>query len=275
MKKILLATAMIAASTGYAAAEVTLSGDARMGIVSDGSDMMFSSRARVKFTLSGESDGGVAFGASFRANNAADAANGQAGSVYVSGAFGKLEMGSNDSAVQAAVGQVSGVGFTGLGDMNEVSHIGSEGPSNILYTYSAGAVAVMVGAGQIDSDDFSVAAKYSTDAYNVALGWATDGSGFLDADEIALAVGGTFGAAAVKAVFTDRSDTGSEYAVSATGTFGAAAVTVFYRDSETRDSAYGLGGCYDMGGGLSVVGGIAQKDDGSDAVADLGLTMSF
>ena len=62
MKKILLATAMIAASAGFAAAEVTLSGDARMGIVSDGGDLAFSSRARVKFTLSGESDGGVAFG---------------------------------------------------------------------------------------------------------------------------------------------------------------------------------------------------------------------
>ncbi|MBC7677185.1 MAG: hypothetical protein H7173_14205, partial [Rhodoferax sp.] len=35
MKKILLATTLLAATTGFAAAEVTLSGDARMGILSN------------------------------------------------------------------------------------------------------------------------------------------------------------------------------------------------------------------------------------------------
>lgn len=80
MKKILVATTILSASAGLAAADVTLSGSARMGIVSgfsdnnaangDESDVVFNSRARVAFTLSGESDSGLSFGASFRADNA-------------------------------------------------------------------------------------------------------------------------------------------------------------------------------------------------------------
>uniref|UniRef100_UPI00286BBEF7 porin n=1 Tax=Tabrizicola sp. TaxID=2005166 RepID=UPI00286BBEF7 len=61
MKRILLATTLLAASSGFAAAEITLSGDARMGIIDDfgTGDTAFTSRARVKFTMSGETDGGL------------------------------------------------------------------------------------------------------------------------------------------------------------------------------------------------------------------------
>ena len=62
MKKILLATSILAATTGYAAAEVAVSGTGRMGIVYDGNDVQFSSRARVIFDLSAESDNGLSFG---------------------------------------------------------------------------------------------------------------------------------------------------------------------------------------------------------------------
>ncbi|MEY4697508.1 MAG: hypothetical protein RIT14_1936, partial [Pseudomonadota bacterium] len=57
MKKILLATTILVGTAGFAAAEVALSGDARMGIVNNGTDTTFSSRARVSFTMSGETDG--------------------------------------------------------------------------------------------------------------------------------------------------------------------------------------------------------------------------
>ena len=77
MKKLLLATTALTLSAGVAAADpVSLSGDARMGLVYDGDDVKMTSRARVAFTLSGETDGGLAFGAGFRADNAATAAGG-------------------------------------------------------------------------------------------------------------------------------------------------------------------------------------------------------
>ena len=147
MKKVLLATTLLVAGASVAAAEVTLSGDARMGIIGGGIDnpataqkedaTAFTSRARVAFTLSGESDSGLSFGASFRADNAGAAAGGTAGSVFISGAFGKLSMGDVDGAAQKATGHVAGVGLTGLGDLNESTFLGAGG-LNVLTQAFAG-----------------------------------------------------------------------------------------------------------------------------------------
>jgi outer membrane protein OmpU len=145
MKKLLLATSILAGTAGLAAAEVTLSGDARMGFLdgfvypknTDGEvdptgtagddDVGFTSRARVTFTFSGESDGGLSFGASFRADNSSNAANGTAGSVFLSGAFGKISMGDVDGAAVAAVGHVDAVGLTDLSDLHESAFLGNGG----------------------------------------------------------------------------------------------------------------------------------------------------
>jgi outer membrane protein OmpU len=134
MKKLLLATSILAGTAGIAAAEITLSGDARMGFLDEfvysdvaTDDIGFTSRARVGFTFSGETDGGLSFGASFRADNSNGAAGGTAGSVFLSGAFGKVSMGDVDGAALAAVGHVDGVGLTGLGDRNESGFIGNGG----------------------------------------------------------------------------------------------------------------------------------------------------
>ena len=273
MKKVLLATSILAASAGFAAAEVAVSGDARMGLVYDGADTYFSSRVRVAFTLSGETDGGLSFGASVRADNAVDA-NGDmssdAGSVYISGAFGKLEMGDVDSAAQALVGQVSGVGYTGLGSYHEVGYFGSFEETAMLYTYSTGAVTFALGAGQLGSDQYSVAVKYSTDAFSVALGFEDEGFGY---DDQTLSLGGsaTFGAATVKAVILDSdhmSDT--DFALSVDYVTGATTVTAFYHDYY---EVFGIGAAYDLGGGAKIVGGLVT--DADDTIADIGVTMSF
>lgn len=135
MKKLLLASTALVLSAGVASAQVALSGDARMGIVYDNSlasagagttntsRLTFTSRARVTFTLSGETDGGIAFGGSFRADNAGAAAAGTGGSVFISGEFGKLSMGDVAGAARAAVGDLYGVGLTGIGDLNEMVYI--------------------------------------------------------------------------------------------------------------------------------------------------------
>lgn len=74
MKNYLLISTLLVAAAGTAHADVTLSGDARMGISSvEGGDASFSSRARVRFNLSGETDSGLKFGAQFRAADAAGA----------------------------------------------------------------------------------------------------------------------------------------------------------------------------------------------------------
>ena len=303
MKKILLATTLLAATTGFAAAEVTLSGDARMGVISDfGSDeVAFTSRARVKFTLSGETDGGLTFGGSFRAHDAVGAKNGDAGSVFISGAFGKLSMGDVDGAANAAVGHVSGVGLTGLSDLNESTFIAKGvGPATTnnrsvaLYEYSTGDLTIYASvtnpgtAAGSNSDAYSVAAKYALGDYTVALGYeaveARAGGDSLS--HIILGGSATFGAVTVKANYgvadlTDLSPAfGSDetqYAISVDYKADALTVTAFYNNKEDlgAQEAYGLGASYDLGGGASVVGGYVKNETTDEDAYDLGVSMSF
>ena len=270
MKKILLATTLLAASTGFAAAEVAVSGSARMGIIYDGADYDYSSRVRVKFVMTGETDGGLAFGAEVRNDQLGNGntANGDS-TVFISGAFGKLTMGDVGGAADALVGQVDGVGLTGLGDLNEIGFLGTT-KTAAQYEYSAGALSFAVGLGQTGSDGYSVAAKYSTDAYSVALGYEDVAAATL----LSLSGSATFSGATVKAKIADSNVAGADmaYALSVGYVMSGANVTAFYSDAGT--AAYGLGASYDLGGGAKVVGGIA-KAEGSKASFDLGVSMSF
>jgi outer membrane protein OmpU len=144
MKNILLASTALVAFAGAAAAEVVISGSGRMGMVYDKSivnddlvrnpngtglvrssdaGFLFSSRVRVAFTLTQETDAGVTFGGSIRADNASNGNNGKGGSVFMTGAFGKISMGDVDGASESAVGNLSGVGYTGLNDLNEAFYL--------------------------------------------------------------------------------------------------------------------------------------------------------
>lgn len=279
MKKILLATSILAATTGFAAAEVAVSGSARMGLIYDGNDTWFSSRVRINFDATGETDSGLSFGASMRADqdggNGNDAGDTDAGTnmkdatVFISGAFGKLTFGDNDSAANVLVGHVSGVGFTGLGDFNELGYIGQTDTS-MLYEYSAGALSFALSASQLNTDEAaSVAVKYSTDTFSVALGYEDS----LVDDQLSLGASGTFGAATVKAVIADRDSwADTHYALSVDYAMDATTLTAFYADHGALD-AFGLGVAYDLGGGAAVKAGIVDND--IDTIAEVGVTMSF
>ncbi len=289
MKKILLATSALVMVAGAASAEVALSGSARMGLIHDGEDTYLTSRVRVVFTMSGETDTGLSFGASVRndqignGNNTGfptGTANGDS-TVYISGAFGKLTFGDVDSAANALVGHVSGVGLTGLGDWNELRYLGHE-KTAALYEYSAGALTFGLSAGQIEGTDalttnddaMSIAIKYAADAYSVALGYETTDF----ADHIALGASATFGAATVKFVASDTDIAGdpTQYALSVDYAMGATTLTAFATD-EGDVNNIGLGASYDLGGGAKVVGGIVNVDDPSvdDTIADVGLSFTF
>jgi outer membrane protein OmpU len=179
MKNILLASTALVAFAGAAAAEVAISGSGRMGMVYDKSienddivivngnaertsdaGFRFSSRVRVAFTLTQETDAGVTFGGSVRADNASAGNNGKGGSVFMTGAFGKISMGDVDGAAESAVGNLSAVGYTGLGDFNDAVYL-QQGNSDLdsnqkysefalpaaLYQYTTGAASFYVGLG--------------------------------------------------------------------------------------------------------------------------------
>jgi outer membrane protein OmpU len=282
MKKILLATAALSAMTGYAAAEVTVTGSARMGLVYDGDDTVMTSRVRVIFNMMGTTDGGLEFGASMRADQNGGNADGTANNdstVYIKGAFGKLTFGDNDSAANALVGHVSGVGLTGLGDWNELRYLGQTDTS-ALYEYSSGALTFAASVSQLDAADdaMSLAAKYATDTFSVALGWE-DAS---DIRHIALGGSATFGSATIKAVISDTDIDGddTQFAVSADFVSGAGTYTVFVTE-EGDVNNFGLGAAYDLGGGATVKAGVVRVDGDNfaggdnETVADVGISMSF
>ncbi|WP_169053217.1 porin [Falsirhodobacter xinxiangensis] len=204
MKKILLATSILAATTGYAAAEVALTGDARMGVVYDGEDVQFSQRARVRFNLSGQTDTGLEFGATFRADQANGSASGGAfgssddskrGTVWISGAFGKLSMGDVNSAAEEAFGDLTAIGFSGLDDLTDIPYISGDGSATLdqgpgaLYSYATGAFEFHLGmtdgtlpygeedavVGNSVDATYSVAAAYSADTFKVGLGYLDNG----------------------------------------------------------------------------------------------------
>jgi outer membrane protein OmpU len=299
MKHILASAALLALTSGLASAEITLSGDARMGLIGNGDDVYFTHRVRAKFTLSGESDAGFSFGASFRPSNAYEAADGMGagGEVFISGAFGTLTMGSIDDSAQVTVGQVDGVGLTGLGDLNEIIYLGNEYTA-ARYDYASGGLSFSASVGQNGYNDYSVAAAYSMDGYKFSVGYESSGSTYFRGndifggadessnewsiyDHIILGADATVGSVTFKARYGMGSGLGgsngfgdadlTQYALSATYTMDALALTAFVAASDVErvqglearyDSTdrFGIGASYDLGGGAALKAGYASVD---------------
>lgn len=320
MKKVLLATTMLVAGASVAAAEVTVSGDARMGITVGSDDATtlgvdegaakFTSRARVTFTLAGESDSGLSFGGSFRADNAGNAAAGTAGSVFISGAFGKLSMGDVDGAAQMATGHVSGVGLTGLGDLNESTFIGAGGANivkqafaaagqtadpletqdpTLLYEYSAGSFtgyfsvtapgsvttggAAAINAVSSNAQAIALGAKYTLGDYTVGLGYEKL-DGFIE--PLNGAAGFPVGAGPVSADNTDL----KHVVLSVSGTFSGVTLKGVYgkasgklADATVDGKQYAASATYTSG---AITGTVFYTDDSAlNGAAAYGLGGSY
>jgi outer membrane protein OmpU len=300
-----------------------------------GGTLSFTSRIRIEFSASGETDAGLAFGGSIRADNAGgvniqdsegnnvgdddfDLSNeplqlvggggniGQSGSVFIEGAFGKLSMGDVDGAAKAAVGFVSGVGLTGLGDNNESAYISNVGGAlpGALYEYSGGDWAVYISSSNsgtilgTDADNiaWALGGSYSFGNFSVALGYEDNDLG---TTHIIGGVTGSFGGFTGKFIYGMASSNGDagefdgdQWAVSGDYTFGATTLTAYYADATGVDAfgfdendvlvsseagviAYGIGAAYDLGGGASLVGGWARNDSAGDDAYDFGVSFTF
>ena len=311
MKTLLATTTILALTAGLASAEITTTGTARMGIIDDFGDVgaVFSSRVRIIFTASGESDSGLSFGATVRNDQSGvgNEANGDS-TVFVSGAFGKLTMGDVDGAAAAAVGQVSGVGYTGLRDLNEIAYLLGNEDTSALYEYSTGNLGFFLsGQPNAGNTNFGVGANYTMGNYKFGIGYekledgSTPGGGWPDkinfsaffgngATQIVLGADATYGAFTGKLRFARYNEANvdaglDQVALSVDYTADALTMTGYYSnfrgtDEYQGDDAdfYGLGAAYDLGGGAAVVGGYSKaKYEGldSDSAFDVGLTFSF
>lgn len=313
MKKVLLATTVLAMTATVAAAEVTVSGNARMGVVYNGdaaSDkLQFSSRIRAVFTMSGETDSGLSFGGSFRADNAGAAANGSAGSVFISGAFGKLEMGDVVGAAEAVVGDLPEIGFQDLtgglafsASDNDTLFISGDGSvyasannPGALYTYSTGGLTFALGfndgatnAGGVytavsGDQAYSIGVKYAVDAYAVSLGYeVVDPIAGASAKHLIIGGEASFGDTKVNAFYGDGSGAIAgvkHYGIGVSHTIDALTVKGYVKKTEigaASATAYGLGAAYSLGGGATLEGGLIDNNTpGSKVRADLGVKFTF
>lgn len=311
MKKILLATTVLAFSGGVAAAEIALSGTAAMGLKYNSetaeSAWIFN-KVVLTADMTGETDSGLAFGANMNliVENNGDVGNDDT-TVFMSGAFGKLSMGAVGEADEVA--GLSDIGWDGL-DVDDVAEtlVGDEigdfaGASishNVNYTYAVDAFSVSI-SGQLaesgdadDVDSYAIGGKYNFgDAY-VGLGYADHSINGDDAEVVSLFGGGTFGAFKVAALYSDASFTSGgvsadakSYGLNVAYTMDALTLSAGYGSAEfdgVADDAvaYGIGAAYDLGGGAVLSGGIAQIENSDENVtafdetrADFGVTFSF
>ena len=181
MKKILFATTALVATAGVAAAEVSLTGFAEMGVV-DGdhlSTAQFHSDIDVTFNLSGEADNGLTFGATIDLDEAIDPdycssplaggtnTNGPAVcgesdmSVFIAYGGARLTMGDTDGALDWALTEV---GIGGAIADDHTTHAGFNFNSGLDGTFD----------GQVVRFD------YAFDAFSVAISTEIDDTGTFD-----------------------------------------------------------------------------------------------
>ena len=314
MKKLLLASTALVLSAGMATAQgVRVTGDARMGVAytSVGSDnFRFVARARTTFTGSGTTDGGLSFGMSFRVDNGAGAVGGGAGltamsggNVFISGAFGRLTMGDVDGAAEWIVGDLHGVGLTGntgIGQYHEFAYLANDhsgSPSATAnrpaarYQYSMGDFRFAVSAnnpGATAPQVWSIGAAFDFQGFTFGIGYENEAAGVdgvlstaaNSASHWIIGASGSFADVSFRAAYGQASVGGvsqEQYGISvAAGIMPGTSVRAFYRNDFANVDFYGLGFTYDLGGGASLVGGIARDTTGTGTTqADFGVALRF
>ncbi len=169
MKKLLIASTALSLAGGAALAEISVSGDAELGVDynseasterhyddEDGkrvysdkptSKHSFVHEVGIDFSGSGTTDGGLSFGGSAGFDTNDDTVN--LGTVHVSGSFGTLTIGDNDPASFAA-GGIADIGLNGIG-VDDVAEGPRKGTNAALrYDNSFGQVSIAISAGTKD-----------------------------------------------------------------------------------------------------------------------------
>lgn len=305
MKQLLLATSALVAFAGAAAAEVSVSGNARIGLrydnnlictdCSDGTRSGFNvvTRTRVIFTMTGETDSGLSFGAEIRADNAGNASSSSrsqsAGTVWISGTYGKLTAGDIDSAMESAVGDLPEIGVSALNWYNEFQYSSSDfdsevyDESGLLYQYQFGDASIY--ASFFDQNEGSTGTERNGNGYSLGAGYKlgnyTFGIGYEKAGLFIDPVGYTWTNESVEGNIFDADN--KTWAISggtsvAGITFKAIYMTTKVDAGEyTSDSykvrQYGLGAEYKLANGIELAGFWREVDGDSIGGVDNNATM--
>lgn len=277
MKKILIATTALVATTGVAAAELTLGGYARFGMLYsegatngfDAGEVSTTSRFRVQMDASTETDGGVTLSVTsrFEANGGGQSSfNSPRFTVASSGL--SVSLGNICGAIECMPnvytgGQKSaGIGLSGLGYHNMVINTGNTYFNWDAYSSSGQGAAGRNGVEVVYSmGDFKAHLSYS-DRNPVAGPPAVAGN-----TTVAGHVAYTFSGWTAAIGFQDADDNSQDKTiVTLGGTIGDLRVTAGYADNNGVDK-FALAGAYNLGNGLSLHGFIASEDGNAPALA--------
>lgn len=274
MKKVLFATTALVLTAGVAAADVSLSGDARMGLLYDGTDTTQTQRARVAFTLSGEADNGLSFGAFFRAVSGAEDVG--AATVFISGAFGTLTFGNNDNALVSTTHNVPHVGVLEYAGGSRRTALGVG--SDILYQYSVGDIAIAA-SGNVNGNenDYAVAAKFNLGPASVGVAYEKDDG---TATHTLLTASGAVAGVTLTGYYgildsdTAGVENDTQTGLSAAYTMDGITLVLRAKNDFAGENHLGLGVNYALGGGATLGAGINRVGD-ADATASAGVSFSF
>ncbi len=297
MKKILFATTALIATASMAAAEVKISGYGRFGLdYNDGNDRIvanqgpggsglltsstnITSRLRLQFDMSTETDGGVTLGARARVNY--DSRDNVPGTGTFNGARFYATAGGFTLGVGNIIGAIEGV--PGLYLETRTAGIGIDGAGfHSLVTNVAGNVAGQFfnwdaySSGGAGANGLEV--LYKSGNFSGHLSYSTD-NGATAVDRIAVNVAYTFGDWTAALAVQDSDIAGQDKTfVSVAGKLGQFGVRLAFADNDGI-SKYGLYGNMDIGTASNIVlfvtsedaadaGAIAQGRDNRDTVAN-------
>lgn len=308
MKKVLFATTALIATGGMAAADVTLSGSGRFGIVyNDNAALTASTKVEKRMTInidgSGSTDGGLEFGGRIRLrsdeNNstAASAAN-----VFMGNDMFRITVGNTDGALLNRVGYYQGtVGLTGLQWANVSFNIGTNtfylnsfssrggGTADVVrLDFNVGGFGVSLstdstGDHTSGTSEDAVAVSYNFGDWTAAAGFAKDANG-VGVDAMSASINGSIGDFGVGLGYTDLDTVGNKVTLSGAYSFGDTSVTAFVASTSEDtvgsaglaagqdDMSYGIGFTHSLGGAV-LAGGVSSNYGAT--MADLGVRFSF
>ena len=296
MRKILLASAAAICAGGVASAEVSWSGEGKLGVsytkpgaAGSVAKTRVINSINVKFTLSGESDSMIGpYGGNFTLDGSKSEADTTPFTVYagsVDGDIGKFSAGSDISPADRLYGGMSDPGLDGLG----VDDLAEAYDGDSAKGYNVDTEASMIRWDK-SVGEFTVA--FSTDlddgwaiGATAGLGQFTVGGGYdqnAAKDNVAsFGVKSEISGVTANAYFSQKSSGTAGVAdktaigVEASFDMGDLGITVAYarNDDSTGAKGYGIGVSQDLGGGLSMKAGFGNVEDTTKANA--GLLMAF
>jgi outer membrane protein OmpU len=271
MKKVLLATSALTLLAGAAAAEMSVGGNARIGVINTGAATVADYRFRVKFSGSGETDGGLTFGASagIRWDDPAALTGLWGAEVHVSNGMFTLRAGNTAGAIENASGiwNLPIVGYaaqfgsmfaqSALGGFNTSSTTVGAGASQIAVDFALGAANISMSTGSVAGTvDTEIAANFSMGSVNLGIGF--DQGNVSGTSATYVTAGFAVGAANITAAYVTSAVGGNHWALGAQTALGSGTGKVWIGDT----NQWGIGYSQSLGGGAALGVGVGRTAAG-------------